>query len=193
MIDYQKSAEMNGMLVDELKAKFDRFPSSNRKVWRICDVCGEGMELMWFQCSNLCHVCACKTKEYRESMAEIKMDHDVSRNTREMQSKSGKGVWNKMTPEEIKERSILMSCGVCGIMRDEWRGFVGNNQSHLKSIDQCDQINERFKGSDAHHLTPSIVVFIPTELHRHISHSLRTGRNMKEINTLAFQFLMGEL
>ena len=99
----------------------------------------------------------------------------------------------KMTPDELKEYSILMSCNAQGISRDEWDGFAEGDQPHLKPTAQCIQINERFKGSNAHHITPSIVIFIPTELHRYIYHNIKTGYNMGAMNMLALQFINGEL
>jgi hypothetical protein len=54
-------------------------------------------------------------------------------------------------------------------------------------------INTPFKGCDMHHLSHSIVAFIPSELHDHIPHVLATGEHMGEINLSALQFINGEL
>lgn len=52
-------------------------------------------------------------------------------------------------------------------------------------------LNDKFPGSHGHHITRTLVIHIPKELHQHISHNLRTGRNMAEINALALQYLNG--
>ena len=50
-------------------------------------------------------------------------------------------------------------------------------------------LNKSFVGSNGHHVDMERVIYIPTELHRSISHDVRTGRNMDKINALAFQWL----
>lgn len=46
---------------------------------------------------------------------------------------------------------------------------------------------------DGHHFNEKIIIYIPTSLHQKYRHNLRTGKGMKEINTLAFKFLIGKL
>jgi len=60
-------------------------------------------------------------------------------------------------------------------------------------VNKCIQMNNWFKGSETHHITKSIVAFIPRELHRHIYHDMRKGLNMGEMNALAIQFINGGL
>ncbi len=50
-------------------------------------------------------------------------------------------------------------------------------------------LNEHFKGAHLHHLSPLVAVYIPEVLHRSVSHSLKTGRGMNEINTRAMEWL----
>lgn len=68
----------------------------------------------------------------------------------------------------------------------EWTGYVIH---HSRSFRDCIFLNEWFSGCDRHHITKTIVVCIPRELHRHIHHNLDTGFNMGEINMLALQYL----
>lgn len=76
----------------------------------------------------------------------------------------------------------------------EWTGFIDDkSRPHVIPIKRCIKLNERFNGSEGHHITKSIVVFIPSELHNHIGHNLKTGENMGEINVLAIQFINGGL
>ena len=64
---------------------------------------------------------------------------------------------------------------------------------YLLPVNKCVQLNEKFEGCNAHHISAEIIIFIPIELHRHIDHSLKSGYNMSIINTLAFQFMFGGL
>ena len=50
---------------------------------------------------------------------------------------------------------------------------------------------KRFKGSDGHHITPCVVIFLPTYLHKNIRHNMKSGKNMLEINKLAYNYFMG--
>ena len=52
-------------------------------------------------------------------------------------------------------------------------------------------LNKWFEGCKAHHINFNDVICIPKELHKSIPHCLETGRNMALINSVAYQFLMG--
>lgn len=88
---------------------------------------------------------------------------------------------------------IKSSCAHRGINIEDFDGFIHGDRSHVLYEGQCVLLNERFPGSEGHHITRSIMVFIPIELHRHIRHNLKTGHNMGEINLLALQYINGEL
>lgn len=58
MIDYLKSAELNGCSVEDLKSRFKKYPHSNKRIVRICDGCGEEREVTFDAYTDLCHKCA---------------------------------------------------------------------------------------------------------------------------------------
>lgn len=60
---------------------------------------------------------------------------------------------------------------------------------YLLPVGKCVHLNEKFSGSNAHHMSSEIIIFIPVELHRHIEHSLKSGMGMVEMNLLAMQYL----
>ena len=66
-------------------------------------------------------------------------------------------------------------------------------RKHLLTVEKCVCLNEKFEGSNAHHMSRGIVIYLPVELHQHIVHSLKSGKGMSEINILAMQFLFGGL
>lgn len=92
--------------------------------------------------------------------------------------------------DETIENRISLSAMQQGIDVDKWIGFVPNNRRHVIPKYKCIQLNNYFVGSDAHHITKSIVIYIPSELHEHINHNLKNGYNMGTINMLALQFMM---
>ena len=50
-------------------------------------------------------------------------------------------------------------------------------------------INRRRKGRVMHHIDKMQVLYVPKDLHESVSHSIKTGKNMKKINRLAFKWL----
>ena len=77
-----------------------------------------------------------------------------------------------------------------GIPYEEWDHFKWE-EADWRDWYNTIYINDWFKGCHRHHITKTIVVCIPTELHNHISHNIKTGRGMAEMNILALQFMNG--
>ena len=50
-------------------------------------------------------------------------------------------------------------------------------------------LNEWFEGSEGHHISQNFVIYMPSELHRSLSHCLETGKNMEQMNKLAIECL----
>jgi len=92
---------------------------------------------------------------------------------------------------ENRERASAVQMGQ-DYDNGEWTGFYVGDRSHVKPESICVKLNERFEGCEMHHITPSIVIYIHKELHRHyIPHSLKTGKNMGIVNMAALQYLNG--
>jgi hypothetical protein len=92
-----------------------------------------------------------------------------------------------------KEHSITLSCALRRISIEDFNGFADKRYTYILPIRNCIKMNEWFKGSHAHHITKSVIIYIPKELHRHISHNLKTGHNVGEINASSIQFINGGL
>lgn len=79
----------------------------------------------------------------------------------------------------------------------EWSGFARGNQLHLIPTNQCIHLNPLFEGCNQHHIMSGVIINIPVDLHRSIWHRMTNGNrkneNMKEINKLAFKYLLGLL
>lgn len=63
MIDYEKSAKLNGVGVEELKLWFEKYPNSVKRIIRICDGCGEERNIPFQGYSDLCHKCSTSIPE----------------------------------------------------------------------------------------------------------------------------------
>lgn len=74
----------------------------------------------------------------------------------------------------------------------EWGGYTDKSRPHLVPIDQCMHINERFVGSEGHHILKNVVAFIPKELHQHTRHNIKNGQGMDKINLLSLQYIRSE-
>lgn len=60
MIDWDKSAELNKMSVEKLRARFEKYPSSEKRIVSVCDECGAEREGYIVSYRDLCGSCAQK-------------------------------------------------------------------------------------------------------------------------------------
>jgi len=111
MIDWDESAELNGMDVEELKTYFKKFPSSTKKIIRICDDCEEERELSFDNYSPLCFKCVMKTQKVRNAMSRAAIRY------------------NKNNPEAAKDRGKILK------RRYKDNPDIGKSQSeHMKEV-----------------------------------------------------------
>ena len=199
------------------------YGEGQKSVYRICKECGKGKWIRINTYSDLCRSCATNNKNHPAKRPEVRKKMSESAKikifTDEHKANISKGITGKNNPfygkhhsnETLKkmcdckkgedhpmwgkkqslESRIKRSCTRQGIEVDDFDGFT--TRDHLLSELQCIKLNKKFNNSDFHHITKSIGVYIPTELHRHIWHDLKTGLRMGEINLLALQYINGEL
>lgn len=89
-----------------------------------------------------------------------------------------------------KETRKKMSEWQKGNKNHNWKG---GKSKEWRKYRNAIYLNKKIKNYDRHHLTKSLVIYIPKELHFHIPHNLKTGKNMAKINMLALQFINGGL
>lgn len=80
---------------------------------------------------------------------------------------------------------------------NQWRvtpdGKVAMRKSYGKRKQLgFDPLNNPFPNCEGHHIDRVHIIYIPVEVHKSVSHSLFNGRNMVEINKLAFEYLERE-
>ena len=91
MIDWEQSAELNNMDINELKLYFDKYPSSNKRIIAICDnyECREERNIIFYSYRDFCLSCSMKGNQKcidaandrwnepgaREEMSQIKNDY----------------------------------------------------------------------------------------------------------------------
>ena len=113
-----------------------------------------------------------RTHEYQQTNKEKKKEYDkkYQQVNKEKCAEATKR-WQHKNPEKVGERYRRHS--------NKRRGLGSN------------ALNKPFEGSEGHHINFNDVIYIPKELHRIVSHSVWTGKNMGLINNLAYQFLLG--
>jgi len=181
MIDWNKTFNETGFD----KNYFIKFPKSNKFVYRICDQCSKWKWVRFWCCGDLCIICS-TTKHNKNGIGK--------KHTKEHNAKITKSlIGNKRSLgyKHTLETRIFNSCLSQGIDIKDFNGFSKNkDQPHLTPINQCIQLNKKFVGSNGHHITTNVVVFLPKDLHKSISHNMKTGKNMIEINKLALNYLI---
>lgn len=70
MINWNESAKLNNCTIDELKARFVRFPKSGKKIIRICNECGGEREITFEGYRDLCFKCSRNTPECRKALSD---------------------------------------------------------------------------------------------------------------------------
>ena len=99
--------------------------------------------------------------------------------------------WIKTTQDRGLQWKQRISASLQGISYDEWDYFVYDIDK-WRDWSECYYLNDCFEGCHRHHITETLVIHIPGKLHQSVSHCLKTGRNMCEINILASEYLCGD-
>jgi len=93
--------------------------------------------------------------------------------------------------EDPKEREKL-SAAMQGIPYDEWTGFVPPDRPYLMPTKRCRPLNEWFPNCNRHHVDAATIIHIPADMHTDNRHNIKTGKGMRQINSLAFEYLFSE-
>ena len=128
-------------------------------------------------------------RKYCEANREKVNEHlKVWRKNHREKTKATNRAWYKAYPEQVKaqtKRWIESHPNQMGEIRRRSNSKRKRNLGYVP-------LNTYFDGSHAHHIDKDYIIYIPSELHKSISHSVLTGKNMKEINKLVLDYLKGE-
>jgi predicted transcriptional regulator len=132
------------------------------------------------------------TDKMRADKSKIRIQYYIDHPEASEEASKKSIEYYKNNLETFIERGKLISAGHQGISREEWDHFIWEENDWRDWINTV-YLNEWFNGCHRHHITKTLVIHIPGELHNHISHNLKTGRGMGKMNMLALQFMNGEL
>lgn len=157
---------------------------SDKKVLRICSYCKEERLVKYRQCTDLCHTCKCKTKEYRKKQSE---------------NNSGKNhpMYGKPASDKTKLKMSKTKQGMCdGDKNPNWKGGkkLTNARRNAKRRKLFGFIphNKHQENFHGHHLDFNHVIFIPMELHQSIRHSVTRNINMDLINDIVCNWFLND-
>jgi len=134
----------------------------------------------------------------RQRLIQYHIDHPEARNEarkktiKQFSDPEAREAHRKISIEQFSDPEVRerMSAIKQGIPYDEWDGFY---QANWRDWRHTVLLNDPFSKCHRHHITKTLAICIPDELHNHIRHNLRTGNNMGEMNMLALQFMNGGL
>lgn len=93
--------------------------------------------------------------------------------------------WRKNNPEKYRESYKHWQ----EVHPDEWKILMARHRDKRERNLGYIPLNKFFEGSEGHHLDRDYVIYIPTEVHHSIYHSVLKDINMDEINAVAFNYL----
>lgn len=123
--------------------------------------------------------------ETRQKISESEKGKKVSDKTIHKLSESHKGI--PQSEETRQKRSASRQ----GIDYMDWDGYTDKSRPHITPVHACYHLNKWFHNCAGHHITPSIIIFIPVHIHRSVPHNMMTGSGMDKMNSIAIDFLFG--
>ena len=119
----------------------------------------------------------------------FKKGHIVSKETRQKMSESHKGEKNY---NYGKATEYSFKSGEDNPEYIDGYGIERNRaifSSLVRGFPEPVFLNKPFKHASFHHITKELGLFIPRKLHKSIWHSVKTGKNIEEMNDLAFDYV----
>ena len=87
--------------------------------------------------------------------------------------------------KEIKSIEKTQKKNLLWCLKEREDSRAKNKRSELKYI----PLNEKFEGSERHHVDKEHIIYIQKRLHRSVYHNIWNGNGMEEINKLAWNSL----
>ena len=80
------------------------------------------------------------------------------------------------------------------ILREATIKYKGYDPKDLKDKSNrkvCIKLNTYFEGSNEHHISSGVIIYMSKNLHNYFYHELKNNKNMNEINKIAWNYLVG--
>ena len=191
--------------------------ASERRVCCSCNDCGRVRYVRFNHYTDLCRSCTQRGKRnhaygkglFGEANGMYGKKHNKEEIEKQKQNQPNNaglnnpmyGLLGKNNPnfgricseEQKKKQSKTMTGRYLRENAPNWRGGIAYRRDHLLTEAACIKLNKKFNNSHFHHITRSIGVYIPKDLHKHFYHSLKSGHGMGSMNMLALQFINGGL
>lgn len=133
-----------------------------------------------------------KTEEHRRKNREAHLGVPLSEETKQKMKNNRVGMKGKHHTEESKQKNREANIGLqVGEKNGHWNGGRAAAEERRRGLGFI-PINDKFDGTDAHHIDRDFVIYIPRELHNSIYHNMHTGQGMKEMNNAAFEYTYKE-
>ena len=194
----------------------DLSKKSSRKIIAICQNCSKIRKIKLYSYHKLCRTCAQQNKPpiSEETRKKIIKNHaHLSGKDNGMFGRTGNKnpMWGRKHSDETRKLISDNHADVrsennpmfgmsgedspvwekFGELSPNWKGGL-KLRTHVIPIKRCIQLNDKFYGSEGHHIMSGVVIFMPKDLHKSVWHDLKNGLRINEINDLAFNYLMGD-
>lgn len=160
-----------------------------KRTTKICKQCGKEFGVVPCELHQIFCTHKCYTDWYSENLRGENCPAYGFKHSDETKEKIRE---NSIKQWDDEENRIKMACIKQGINRKDFNGFVRGNRDHVLSVKRCIKLNTKFLGSEAHHIMSGVVIFMPKNIHNYFYHDFKNNKNMKEINKLSWNFLLGD-
>ena len=179
---------------------------SDKRVWRVCDGCGDERTVHYRKYTKLCVDCAHKTDEHREKLSDLTKGANNpfygkthSTETKIKQSKSAKCVSGMQNPmygsHHSNETRNKQSFALSGAKNHQWKGGkklrLARRRATRRTLGFVPH-NKPTVGYHAHHIDKNNVIYVPKELHTSTFHSVTKNINMDLINENVCEWFLSD-
>ena len=126
---------------------------------------------------------------YKEHRDELKEYHKKWYQKNKDKNQDKYRAYSKQYNQQNKDKHKQITKTWIKNNKERWHELMRKVNSKRQRSLGFIPLNKFFKGSEAHHICRTFVIYVPKEIHQSIRHNVWTGKNMEEINKLAWEFV----
>ena len=109
---------------------------------------------------------------------------------RKSRQKKGKEFWKMYWRKYNDEHREMRNNDMRKYYANHKESYIKRNVQRNRALG-FNPLNNPIKGveCEAHHINKEDIIYVPSIIHKRIRHSLKNGKNMKIINSIAYSFL----